>query len=159
MKTDDLKNQNSGRWVLLSFLGFFAIFCSVDVYFVYKALSTNTGLVIENSYYKGLDYNKTLNEAKQQQESGVSDKTTFKNGLLRFELFDKNNTPIPEATVKANFKIPTHDGADFEINLISLNNGIYEGTPNLPVKGLWVAHIEAKWDMQKYKTTLTFTKP
>lgn len=63
------QTAKDGRKVLWYFLGFFAVFATVDAFFVYKALSTHSGVVAENSYEIGLHYNELLKEAdKREQE-------------------------------------------------------------------------------------------
>lgn len=61
------KKKESGLWVLWAFLAFFAVFASVDAYFVYKALSTHTGVVVENAYEIGLNYNDIIEKAERQK--------------------------------------------------------------------------------------------
>jgi nitrogen fixation protein FixH len=61
------KSRKAGRTVLFSLLGFFAVFASVDAFFVYTALKTNTGVVAENAYERGLHYNDLLDEARKRK--------------------------------------------------------------------------------------------
>tara|TARA_R110002126_G_scaffold274335_2_gene419290 strand:+ start:7706 stop:7936 length:231 start_codon:yes stop_codon:yes gene_type:complete len=63
-------NKKSGRRALFYLLAFFVIFASVDAFFVYKALSTHTGVVAENAYEIGLNYNDVIAEAKKQKLNG-----------------------------------------------------------------------------------------
>jgi len=56
-----------GRRILLAFLSFFVVFASVDAFFVYKAISTLPGVVSENAYEIGLNYNKIIAEAKKRK--------------------------------------------------------------------------------------------
>jgi nitrogen fixation protein FixH len=63
-------NTKAGRRALFYLLGFFVIFASVDAFFVYKALSTHTGVVAENAYEIGLNYNDVIAEAKKQKLNG-----------------------------------------------------------------------------------------
>ncbi len=67
MNENVLKSKIAGKRILWSFLAFFLVFASVDVFFVYKAISTNTGVVAENSYEIGLNYNKIIAEAKKRK--------------------------------------------------------------------------------------------
>ncbi len=65
----DYKSQpekKDGRRVLIYLLAFFAVFASVDAFFVYKALSTNTGVVSENAYEQGLRFNDVIDEAEKR---------------------------------------------------------------------------------------------
>jgi nitrogen fixation protein FixH len=156
MKMAKTKNENSGLWVLMSFVSFFAIFIAVDIYFVYSAITTNTGLVSQNSYYKGLDYNNTLRQAEGQKQSGFTGKAEFNNRTLSFQLRDEYGRLVTNAQVKAYVKRQTTDQYDFEVALSRTVDG-YAATLELPLKGLWQAYVEATWDNRQYKTSLTFT--
>jgi nitrogen fixation protein FixH len=59
--------RKDGRKVLMAFLAFFVVFASVDAFFVYKAISTLPGVVSENAYEIGLNYNKIIAEAKKRK--------------------------------------------------------------------------------------------
>jgi nitrogen fixation protein FixH len=65
----NVENQQpqDGKRVLLAFLSFFVVFASVDAFFVYKAISTLPGVVSENAYEIGLNYNKIIAEAKKRE--------------------------------------------------------------------------------------------
>lgn len=56
-----------GKRVLLGFIAFFVVFASVDAFFVYKAISTLPGVVSENAYEIGLNYNKIIAETKRRK--------------------------------------------------------------------------------------------
>ncbi len=68
MSDQATQSKKDGRRFFLILFGFFVIFASVDAFFVYKALSTNTGVVSENAYEQGLRYNDILAEAKKRHE-------------------------------------------------------------------------------------------
>ncbi|GEM_PF-1478884 len=64
-----LSSKKDGRIVFWALIAFFAVVASVDAFFVYKALSTNTGVVSENAYERGLRYNDIINEAKKRKNN------------------------------------------------------------------------------------------
>jgi nitrogen fixation protein FixH len=64
MTHEKLESKKEGKKVLFALLAFFAIFSSVNAFFVYKALSTNTGVVVENAFEQGLNYNDIIAKAK-----------------------------------------------------------------------------------------------
>tara|TARA_B100002019_G_C21012668_1_gene470787 strand:- start:250 stop:495 length:246 start_codon:yes stop_codon:yes gene_type:complete len=70
---EDALNRKSGRIFLFSLIAFFVVFASVDAFFVFKALSTHTGVVAENAYEIGLNYNDVIEEAKKQREQETHD--------------------------------------------------------------------------------------
>lgn len=61
------KPMTDGKRILLGFIAFFVVFASVDAFFVYKAISTLPGVVSENAYEIGLNYNKIIAEAKKRK--------------------------------------------------------------------------------------------
>jgi nitrogen fixation protein FixH len=65
--TEVTETPKDGKRVLLAFLSFFVVFASVDAFFVYKAISTLPGVVSENAYEIGLNYNKIIAEAKKRE--------------------------------------------------------------------------------------------
>lgn len=66
------KSRKDGKIVLMAFVGFFVTFAAVDAYFVYKALSTHTGVVVENAYEQGLKFNDLLAKAKKQDSENTA---------------------------------------------------------------------------------------
>lgn len=69
------ESKKAGFLVLKILLGFFLVVASVDGYFVYKALSTNTGVVVDNYYQIGLHYNEIIAQAQKEKlakENGKS---------------------------------------------------------------------------------------
>lgn len=65
------ESRKFGRVVLFSILGFFMTFICVNAFFAYKALSTYTGVVVENAYEKGLHFNQIIAEAKKRQQESL----------------------------------------------------------------------------------------
>ncbi len=65
------ESKKFGKKVFLALLGFFVLFAGVDTFFVYKALSTNTGVVAEHPYERGLHYNDILAEAKKRAKENA----------------------------------------------------------------------------------------
>lgn len=63
------KKQRDGLRVLLWFVGFFLVCCSVNAVFVFKALNTHPGTVVENPYQEGLHYNDLLEKAKKLHDA------------------------------------------------------------------------------------------
>lgn len=138
---DRAKKDPRDKWIPYYFVAFFAVIALLDGFFVYKAISTQTGVVTENSYEKGLDYNHVIEAAKAQPD--MKNTITYEDGTLTWQL------PIEDATASAFIVRPIQDGHDFEITLQHFGNGVYKASPDLPMKGLWTARLSAKWDQNK----------
>lgn len=149
------QDRAKNKYILFAFLGFFGVVFIVDAFFIHMALKTQTGVVSERTYEKGLNFNQTLSEAKAQPS--LNDRVTFKNNILRWNLNDK---AINNADVNARIIRPIQAGHDFDIKLVNQGDGIYEARLDLPFKGLWEAKLKSKWDnkqgWQTYKTTHQF---
>ena len=55
-----------GRHVFYMLLGFFGVMAGVNAIFVYFALTSFSGISVEDSYLKGLDYNAEIASSKDQ---------------------------------------------------------------------------------------------
>ena len=136
------------KWIPWYFVLFFVVIAILDGSFVYMAVSTQTGVVTEQPYEKGLAYNDVLEKAKTQPK--LENKASYSDGVLRWAL------PIKNASVTATIIRPVQDGYDFDVVLVPTDNGIYEARIKTPLKGLWTAKLKAKWDNQEFQTTHDF---
>lgn len=67
MNEEQENSKRDGRKFFIILISFFILFASVDAFFIYKALSTHTGVVTENAYEQGLNYNEILEEARRRK--------------------------------------------------------------------------------------------
>lgn len=153
------KKQDSGRWVLFSLIVFFVMFATVDAFFVYKAVTTNVGVVTDHSYKKGLAYDDFLSQAAQQSHDGTIGEAVYNDadGTLALTLTDADGAPISGGIVVAHLVRPVHKGYDFEAVMHYKGEGRYSIRPDFPLIGQWVAYIEAKWTTadQQHKRYVT----
>ncbi len=148
MTTENRKN--SGKIILFCFLGFFGTVTLVNSIFIYAALRSNTGVVTENAYEKGLAYNKVLLAAANQPD--LKDKLNYQDGVISWSLSDAEGAPVTGGKVTASFIRPVQDGADFLVPLAETSPGTYEATPKIPLQGLWTTRLEIKWNNKQYQT-------
>ena len=142
------------KWIPWCFVIFFAVIAILDGIFVYMAVSTQTGVVTEHAYEKGLAYNDVLAEAASQPD--WQQIASFEDGILIWQLADEKGAPITNAAVTARIKRPVQDGYDFDITLIHTNNGMYKAPLDLPLYGRWQANLSSTWNEQTFRTKLTF---
>lgn len=154
MKQDATTRSKSGLIILACFLGFFGTVGAVDAYFVYTAIHTNTGVVTEQAYEKGLAYNTVLDKARNQP--ALYDKAIYQKDIFTWQARDLSGQPAQGANVKVRFVRPVQDGHDFEVLLEDKGNGIYSTASAFPMKGLWQAQISAQWNNTQYQTTRQF---
>jgi len=128
------------------FVIFFLVVAILDGIFVYTAITTQTGVITDKAYEKGIAYNKILNKAEAQPD--IKNHITFDNGILSWTLDD-----LESANVEVKFVRPVQDGHDFTATMV-YTNGSYEIKPQFPLKGRWNAQFRATWgDNQSYHKT------
>lgn len=140
-------NRKDSRLILGILFAFFAIVFAVNFSYIYIAQKTFRGISTQNSYQKGLEYNKTLEYVKSQKNLGWAIETKYKNkeknsGELTACLFDKNHAAIKNAKLLVKITRPTQEGFDFQQDLLPQNN-CYFAKINFPVKGQWNLEIQA----------------
>jgi nitrogen fixation protein FixH len=150
------KNTKKDKYILFAFLSFFGVVFTVDAFFIYTAITTQTGVITEQAYEKGLHYNQILLEAENQPR--LNDVVSFDGKTLRWNIEDKSNQKITNAKVTGKIIRPIQDGHDFNIDLVNKGNGVYEAVLDLPFKGLWEAKLESKWNNKTYKTMYRILK-
>lgn len=136
------------KWIPRYFVMFFAVIVILDSIFVYIAVTTQTGVVIENPYEKGIAYNEILEKAKSQPD--LANEVSYIDGVLYWKL------PITTAFVTASIFRPVQDGYDFDIKLTYIGDGVYKSKIKTPLPGLWVAKMKATWNNNHFQTTHEF---
>lgn len=149
--------DRTGRRVFWGFVAFFASFMIVDALMIALALNTNTGVVTEQPYEKGLAYNRTLDAAQAQKELGWQGAMDYDAGVLAFRLDDAQGMPLKGADVKAEIERPVAAGMDRTISLTETAPGLYKADIAFPAPGLWNIRIFAQWQTHNYQQTSSLT--
>lgn len=138
--------RKNDKYIPLYFVGAFMVVFVVNMVFVYMATKTHTGVVTENAYEKGLDYNEIIELADTQEN--LEGEILLENDNIVF----KSN--LVEADVNAHISRPTRDGLDYEIKLAG-TNGVFTAKANFPMQGQWKITIVAKWEDKQYQQSKT----
>lgn len=144
--------KDSGRMIPWYFVGFFVVLAIMDGIFVYLATSTHTGVVTEEAYKKGLNYNDTVAAARTQAALGWNGTIEYtEDRRVLFTLQDASGAPLTGAQVVAEFSRPTHNKQDFSIPLQQVDAGNYAAPVEFPLIGLWDARVFVEWNQQQYQ--------
>jgi len=118
------------------------------LYFSYK---TYDGLVEENYYLKGLNYQENKNQIHIQEKLKWNVEIKKLDNDISILLKDKENQLIQGANIEINFFRPTQSGFDKIINLIEKEKGLYTAPSKLDLnKGIWDVFIKIKKNNQKW---------
>ena len=139
------------KYIPWYFVAFFVGLAILDGIFVFIATSTHRGVVTEQAYRKGLNYNRTVEAAAIQQARGWQGVISMEEQTVSFNFKDKEQQPLSNAQVTAYFFRPTQEGHDFSVTLRETEPGTYRHPVNLPLQGQWEVKITAQWEKQHYQ--------
>lgn len=137
----------TGRTLLWWLLGFFAVVFAVNGVFLWYANSSWTGLSAEDSYRRGLDYNRVIEQAESQAALGWTVETGFTtrdsvHGRLEISVTGPDGSAISHREVTAYFRRPVVEGLDFKASLVPQTDGSYAVDVTLPAPGQWDVRLE-----------------
>jgi nitrogen fixation protein FixH len=130
-----------GRHVLYMLLGFFGVMITVNMIFVYFALTSFSGLSEKDAYTKGINYNKAIEVFKAQQARGWQVQLEAKSvgdqkSQFFLKLLDKQGAPITGLKALVKMRHPALESADFETELMAKKGG-YVAKIDFPSAGQW----------------------
>lgn len=140
-------------------VAFFAVFIVVDAVMVTLAVKTQTGVVTEQAYEKGLAFNQTLKGAAEQEKLGWAGKIEVAGDRLTFLLQDRQGNPINGARVNAEITRPVQAGYDFSVPLEETTPYGYGTVVAFPLKGEWKIRVYATWQDKTYQSSQTVLVP
>jgi nitrogen fixation protein FixH len=139
------------KFILLYFLLFFGTIILLDGIFIYFAISTHTGVVTEQAYERGLDFNSTISKAANQPN--IQHHFSYNEHSISWKITEANGKPIDNAIVTANIIRPVIEGYDFKVHFKHVNDGLYETQPEFPLKGLWSVKLNSKWEDKQFQSS------
>ncbi len=162
MKRRDVKSWLPGHWIPWAFGGFFLVVLIANATMIYIGMTTWTGLVSEDYYEEGRNYNRNIAAAEAQAALGWQLDLEARlvagfEGELTVTLRDRTGAPIGDATVTADFVRPTSEGNDFSVALAARGEGIYRAPFTLPLTGLWDIHIDVTRGTDRFVQTRRVT--
>ncbi|MBS0235861.1 MAG: FixH family protein [Proteobacteria bacterium] len=99
----------------VTIIAFFMLLVLIaDFVLIYVSGDYYNGLVTDNAYQKGLEYNKIIEAAKAQEISGLSDTIKWDNAekKLEFCLYDKHGVQVEARLVDITLRHPITDRYD-----------------------------------------------
>ena len=159
-------SKKYGKRVFIYFVLFFLFVIILLSSFAYVAIKTNPGVVVEQAYEKGLNYNATLEEAEKQAALGwnanityISDDDKKPSGNIILNLTDKNNKVISGANVTLKVIRPSENGDDFILQAHENTEGKYISKAEFKLKGNWQVDAKIEFNGNKlFKSAKIFVK-
>jgi nitrogen fixation protein FixH len=154
----------SDRWIPWYFVAFFIALVSILVPMCVIAVRTNSGVVTDNAYEKGLAYNKAIQAAARQNAlhwRGDLAIIPVSGDRIRadFSLADANGKSLDNAAVTLWLVRPAQAGKDQTAPMKLQSAGRYSAELALPLRGLWEARVSATANGQNYQIVKRITMP
>lgn len=147
------------KWIPWYFVGAFLLLFVIDGLLVTIAVKTQSGVVVDKPYERGLAYNSYLAEAEAQAARGWKGRVDYQSGQVVFELHDKAGTPLTGATVSVTCRRAAHEGQDFTLALAESSAGSYVKDAQFPAHGQWIVEVSATWQNQPFSLQQTMFIP
>ena len=128
----------TGWHFFLVIAGFFAVTIGVNVYMAVEAVRTWTGVVVEDSYASGIDFNERVQLAREQEALGWHGGLSYAGGVIRLAMLDAQNQPLAIADVTVAVTRPIGDAHDHTLTLVRGADGSYSAPVDLSA-GIWNA--------------------
>jgi nitrogen fixation protein FixH len=144
------------RWIPWAFVGFFVVVFAVNGAMVWFALSSWTGLEADDSYERGLVYNRAIEAEKEQAALGWRSDFRFaqtgaRRGTLELDLTGRDGDRLQGAKADARLVRPTREGYDFDLALAEREPGRYLADLELPLPGQWEVRLAARAKGEVYR--------
>lgn len=154
--TDNMTNENdagfriTGWHILGALVAFFGVIITVNVIFLYYAVTTFSGIETEDAYRKGVAYNARLEEARQLDRLGWQGRiTATKEGRIEFTLLKDDGAPVRGVDVEGRIGRPSTDRFDADLVFTDIGSGRYVADKAGLAPGNWIVSLEASDPLDK----------
>lgn len=131
----------TGRHMLMIMLAFFGVIIAVNFVMARFAVTSWTGLVVENSYVASQQFNEKMIAVRAQNDLGWVPKLDIAAGKITFTLTDRIGNPVKMTGGKATFQHPSFEAADWSAALVSSGDGQLSASSAVS-PGIWVVSVE-----------------
>ncbi|MBA5776147.1 FixH family protein [Stappia sp. F7233] len=138
----------TGRTVLFWLLGFFLVVSAANAVFIWLALGSFPGVVVESSYEAGLRYNGEIARSKAQADLGWQvdahvERQADGTADILVTAKDEAGNPLSGLLLKATLTRPASDGDARVVILAEGETGRYSGLAESIDAGQWLLDLEA----------------
>ena len=158
MAMSEKKSAWRSPWFLF-WIALLVAVVSANVVMIYLSVGANPGLVVEDYYERGQDYENNLIKRRASNPGwqmriepplevvGVAEPARF-----RFHLADRDGNwlePEPDAVTFYAYR-PSDSAQDFSVPMQRVGPGEYEAEVNFPLKGVWDILVSVRQGEQEY---------
>jgi nitrogen fixation protein FixH len=133
----------TGRHMLAIMLAFFGVIIAANLTMAIFALTSWTGLVVQNSYVASQEFNDRAQAGRAQAALGWDGELAYAQGVLRYTLVRDNGAPVALTGVEVTLGRPAYEADDITIELSPTDGGGFGGEIVLG-DGQWVVRVSAE---------------
>jgi len=138
-------------WVI-GWFAVVAVFLSVNAIFIVLAVVSSPGLVIEDYYEQGRQYEKNAikrlvahNRLQWESKLEIPEAVTLNTpDTYRFSAVDSRGLPVRDADVQVVAYRPSDADADFTTTLQPIAPGLYQASLSFPLPGVWDLNVKVQ---------------
>jgi len=145
-------------WVI-AWVAMVVIFFSMNLFMIFMATGNNPGLVVNDFYERGQDYEKNLLKRRarnpgwdMQLQMPKLIKAVDQPVVCRFRVHDKDGQPVTPDAVTFYAYRPADANQDFSAPMQQVEPGVYQAEIRFPLKGAWDILVSAKQGQDEYST-------
>ena len=144
-------------WVI-AWVVMVAIFFSMNVIMIFMAVENNPGLVVDDFYDRGQDYEKNMLK-RQARDPGWHMQVTLPKKIevgqpvtCRFSIRDKQDQPVVPESVTFYAYRPSNRDDDFSVPMKPVEQGLYEAEVRFPLIGAWDTLVSVRHGEDEFNT-------
>lgn len=135
----------TGQHVLLAMVLFFGTIFAVNGVLIYKALSTHSGLVANEPYRKGLNYNARIAADERQRALGWTETVGLDmRGRVQIDLADAKGQPLTGLALTGFVGRPSEERHDRRLKLTEREPGRYVAEAGALDAGTWLVALDVR---------------
>ncbi|WP_428607675.1 FixH family protein [Sedimenticola sp.] len=137
-------------------IGLLVVFLIANMVMVYLAVSHNPGLVVDDYYERGQEYEKNMlkrqarNPGWQMKVIAPESVDVAKPTRFGVRIIGKDGYPVAPDSVTFYAYRPANSKLDFSVPMQATDSGVYEADINFPLLGVWDILISAKDGEDEY---------
>lgn len=142
-------------WVI-AWITTLLVVLAANIVMIYLAVDANPGLVVEDYYERGQDYEKHMT-ARMQRDPGwkmrvamPSEPALATPTNVHFYVNDKEGNPVEGDSVTFYAYRPSDAKADFAVPMTMLEPGHYQAEVAFPLKGVWDSLVSIQKEGDEY---------
>ncbi|AYD01003.1 FixH family protein [Neorhizobium sp. NCHU2750] len=124
---------------------FFGTVITVNFYMAYNAVSSWSGLVVDDTYVASQQFNGKVAQAKALAATGINGKLTLSLDSIRYEVLGADGKPVNADHLVLNFKRPVGEHQDFSVDLSPQGEGVFTVAHQV-LPGHWIVEAIAERD-------------